>query len=60
MKPEQFDKLKETKSHLISDAFRDEENQLIRNVEGKDIKQIEEKTEADKKLNQAINLWRMR
>ena len=60
MKPEQFEKLKETKSHLISEAFRDEKNELIRNVGGKEIKQIEEKTEADRRLNEAINLWRMR
>ena len=29
-------------------------------VDGVEIKQIEEKTEEDRRLNNAINLWRMR
>jgi hypothetical protein len=46
--------------HLISDLQKDENNNNIRFVDGKKIIQIEEKTEKDRKLNEAINLWRMR
>jgi hypothetical protein len=46
--------------HKIKDAYRDENGNLIREVDGKKITQIEEKTEEDIRLNNAINLWRMR
>jgi len=46
--------------HLISDLQKDENGNDIRFVDGKKIIQIEEKTEKDRKLNEAINLWRMR
>ena len=46
--------------HLISDLQKDENGNDIRFVEGKKIIQIEEKTEKDRELNRAINLWRMR
>jgi hypothetical protein len=54
-----LDELK-TNEHLISDLQKDENGNDIRFVDGKKIIQIEEKTEADKELNRAINLWRMR
>jgi len=60
MKPQEFDKIKQEKSHLISDAERDENGNLIRYVDGKKIIQSEEKTDADKRFNEACNLWRMR
>ena len=46
--------------HLISDLQKDENGNDIRFVDGKKIIQIEEKTEKDRELNRAINLWRMR
>jgi len=46
--------------HLISDLQKDENGNDIRLVDGKKIIQIEEKTEKDRELNRAINLWRMR
>lgn len=57
---EDLNRSKEEKGNLISEPFRDENNNLTRIVDGKNIVQIEEKTEADRKLNAAINLWRMR
>jgi hypothetical protein len=45
---------------LISDSYRDEDNRLVRTVDGKEINQIEEKTQSDIDKNEAINLWRMR
>ncbi len=58
----EFQTLEELKrnEHLISDLQKDENGNDIRIVDGKKIIQIEEKTEDDKKLNEAINLWRMR
>ena len=50
----------EKNSHKIGKDYRDEEGSLIRKVDGVEIKQIEEKTEEDRRLNNAINLWRMR
>ena len=44
----------------IGVGYRNEDGRLIRKVDGVEIKQIEEKTEKDKRLNNAINLWRMR
>jgi hypothetical protein len=55
-----LNKIKAEKGNEISEAYRDENGYLVRTIEGKEIKQIEEKTEADKRLNEAINLWRMR
>lgn len=46
--------------HLISELQKDEKGNDIRFVDGKKIIQIEEKTEKDKRLNEVINLWRMR
>jgi hypothetical protein len=46
--------------HLISDLQKDENGNNIRIVNSEKIIQIEEKTEEDRKLNEAINLWRMR
>ena len=60
MKPQEFDKIKKEKRHLISEAERDENGRLIRYVDGKKIYQSEEKTEADRRFNEACNLWRMR
>ncbi len=54
-----FKKL-ESNKHKISEPFRNENGTLIRKVDGVEIIQIEEKTEADRKKNEAINLWRMR
>ena len=53
-------KIKNNKGHLISDSYIDENNDLIRVVDGQKIKQIEELTENDVRKNNAINLWRMR
>ena len=55
-------KLEELKrnEHLISDLQKDENGNDIRIIDGKKIIQIEEKTEEDRRLNNAINLWRMR
>ena len=50
----------EKNAHLISEPKRDENGNLIRVVDGKEIKQIEEKTQDDIDLNHRINLWRMR
>lgn len=55
-----LDKIKAEKGDKISEAYIDENRDLVRIVDGKKIVQIEEKTEADRKLNEAINLWRMR
>lgn len=57
-----FQSLEELKrnEHLISDLQKDENGKDIRIVDGKKIIQIEEKTEEDRRLNNAINLWRMR
>jgi hypothetical protein len=57
-----FQSLEELKrnEHLISDLQKDENGNDIRVVDGKKIIQIEEKTEEDRRLNNAINLWRMR
>jgi len=41
MKPEEFDKIKKEKSHLISEAERDENARLVRYVDGKKIYQSE-------------------
>jgi hypothetical protein len=46
--------------HKISEPYVNEEGQTVRIVDGKEIIQIEEKTPYDKRLNEAINLWRMR
>jgi len=46
--------------HKIGRAYIDEYGNLVRLVDGKKIIQIEEKTEKDVRLNNAINLWRMR
>ena len=51
-------KLKE--KHKISEVKKDKNGNDIRIVAGKEIKQIEEKTQADIDLNRRINLWRMR
>ena len=50
----------EKNSHKISEAYNDENGNLIRKVDGVEIRQIEEKTDRQKRLNNAINLWRMR
>ena len=55
-----LNKVKAEKGNKISDAYIDENRNLVRIVDGKKIVQIEEKTEADRRLNEAINLWRMR
>ena len=57
-----FQSLEELKrnEHLISDLQKDESGNDIRIIDGKKIIQIEEKTEEDRRLNNAINLWRMR
>jgi hypothetical protein len=46
--------------HLISELQQDENGNDIRIVNGKEIIQIKERTEEDRRLNAAINLWRMR
>jgi len=46
--------------HLISDLQQDENGNNIRIVGGKKIIQMEERTEADRQLNNTINLWRLR
>ena len=46
--------------HKISELKKDVNGNDIRIVDGKEIKQIEEKTQADIDLNRRINLWRMR
>lgn len=50
----------EKNSHKIGKAYRDDNNDLIREVDGVEIKQIEEKTPEDIRKNELINLWRMR
>ena len=45
---------------LISELQVDENGRQFRIVGGKKIYQIEEKTEADVRKNEAINLWRLR
>jgi hypothetical protein len=46
--------------HLISELQKNENGNDIRLVDGKEIIQIEEKTDEDRRMNNAINLWRMR
>lgn len=46
--------------HLISELKQDENGNDIRIVNGKEIIQIKERTDEDRRLNEAINLWRMR
>lgn len=46
--------------NLISELQKDEEGNDIRFVDGRKIIQIEEKTDEDRRMNNAINLWRMR
>jgi hypothetical protein len=46
--------------HLISELHTEEGGCQFRMVDGKKIIQIEEKTEEDRRMNNAINLWRMR
>jgi hypothetical protein len=57
-----FQSLEELKrnEHLISDLQTEEGGCQFRIVDGKKIYQIEEKTDEDRILNNAINLWRMR
>ena len=56
------DSLNELKinEHLISELQKDENGNDIRFVDGRKIIQIEEKTDEDRRMNNAINLWRMR
>lgn len=56
---EQLSELK-VNEHLISELQQDENGNDIRFVDGKKIIQIEEKTDEDRRMNNAINLWRMR
>jgi hypothetical protein len=56
---EQLSELKVNKN-LISELQQDENGNNIRFIDGKKIIQIEEKTEEDRRMNNAINLWRMR
>jgi hypothetical protein len=56
---EQLSELK-VNEHLISELQKDENGNDIRLVDGKKIIQIEEKTDEDRRMNNAINLWRMR
>ena len=56
---EQLNELRRNE-HLISELQKDENGNNIRLVDGKEIIQIEEKTDEDRRLNNAINLWRMR
>ena len=50
----------EKNNHKISQPYNDENGNLIRKVDGVEIRQIEEKTDRQKRLNNNINLWRMR
>jgi hypothetical protein len=52
--------LKHINEHKISDLKKNAAGNDIRIVDGKEIIQIEEKTQADIDLNCRINLWRMR
>jgi hypothetical protein len=56
---EQLSELK-VNENLISELQQDENGNNIRFIDGKKIIQIEEKTEEDRRMNNAINLWRMR
>ena len=56
---EQLNELRRNE-HLISDLQKDENGSDIRFVDGRKIIQIEEKTDEDRRMNNAINLWRMR
>ncbi len=56
---EDLNRIKVEKGDKISEAYLDENKNLVRIVDGEKIIQIEEKTEADKRKNEAINLWRM-
>ena len=44
----------------ISNSYINEKGKLIRDVDGVEIIQIEEKTLKDVRMNEAINLWRTR
>tara|TARA_R110000803_G_scaffold181686_1_gene244089 strand:- start:225 stop:404 length:180 start_codon:yes stop_codon:yes gene_type:complete len=44
----------------ISNSYINKNGKLIRDVDGVEIIQIEEKTLKDVRINEAINLWRMR
>ena len=44
----------------ISNSYTNKNGKLIRDVDGVEIIQIEEKTLKDVRMNEAINLWRMR
>lgn len=55
-----LNKIKAKKGDKISDAYIDENKNLVRIVDGKKIIQIKEKTEDDRRINETINLWRMR
>ena len=46
--------------HKISKLKKDKNGNNIRVVNGKNIIQIEEKTQRDIDFNRAVNLWRMR
>tara|TARA_R110000851_G_scaffold18622_1_gene58363 strand:+ start:504 stop:683 length:180 start_codon:yes stop_codon:yes gene_type:complete len=44
----------------ISNSYINKNGKLIRDVDGVEIIQIEEKTLKDVRMNEAINLWRTR
>lgn len=50
----------EKNANLIGELETDENGRQFRMVNGIKVFQIEEKTEADIRLNYNINLWRMR
>jgi len=56
---EQLNELRKNE-HLISDLHTEEGGCQFRMVDGIKIYQIEEKTDEDRRMNNAINLWRMR
>jgi len=56
---EQLNELRRNE-HLISDLHTEEGGCQFRIVDGIKIYQIEEKTDEDRRMNNAINLWRMR
>ena len=56
---EDLNRIKAEKGDKISEVYLDENKNLVRIVDGEKIIQIEEKTEADKRKNEDINLWRM-
>jgi hypothetical protein len=55
-----LNKIKAEKGNKISEAYIEENGKSVRIVDGKKIIQIDETTEAKKRLNENINLWRMR